>query len=73
MQIVLFTSIALAVVTALGIGVAAVISALPLSILARAHENGRFAGLGSEETQSRGNPAAGMPIADAVPSPAYAS
>jgi hypothetical protein len=72
MQIVLFTSIALAVVTLLGIGVAKVISALPLSVLEHAHENGRFAGLGSQDTQSHGDPAAGMPIGDSVPSPAYA-
>jgi hypothetical protein len=72
MQIVLFTLLAVAGVTALGLGMARALSAFPLSLLERAYENGRFAGLGSEE-QSGGDPAAGMPIADAVGEPSYAS
>ena len=59
-------AIALVTVLAIGAGLAALYSFIPLSILEHNDEHGRFARLGERDTPpSQGTPAAGLPTVGA--------
>jgi hypothetical protein len=73
MQIVLFSVLALAIVTAMGLGIAAAIASAPLPLLERVYDHSRFARLGAKEHAPPGDPAAGIPTVDAAVSTGYAS